>query len=213
MVLNHKIKTFIVLYLLCLLFLFGCRKNDDKQSSEQKFLTFEEYLEVTDQKWFLTGKKEYRIQAMMVSKETKFHNDYEEVDYTVKDDGETVILKGTRDEMWTTKLAKVINTYTKIDKSTISENDFKQKDVYIDLLSKAALNSNYAMFVPLEFSVTVETAWGNILHTNLSNLSHNKGDYLVCSINENGDPDLSDVWVLNGDIFKDTYDTSNVKSD
>ena len=56
---------------------------------------------------------------------------------------------------------------------------FEQKDVYIDLLTKAAPDSNYAMFVPADTIVIVETAWGDELHTNVLNVPHGDGDYLV----------------------------------
>ena len=187
------------------LFFFHFRRNDN---TELKTLSFEEYLDTTNEKWFLTGKKKYTIQAMMVSKQTSFHNDLEVVDYTVDDDGITVILKGTVGEMWTSKLEKVMSTYTRPDGSPLKEEDFSVKDVYIDITSIPSSNSNYALFVPNDTSVTVLTSWGDELHTNQKNAPHGKGDYLVCAIDENGQPDLKDVWILNGEIFPNTYDTS-----
>lgn len=46
-----------------------------------------------------------------------------------------------------------------------------------------------------------------MLHTNLPNAPHGDGDYLVCA-NKDGQPDLSDVWVVNGAVFPNTYDMS-----
>ena len=43
----------------------------------------------------------------MVSKETSFRNHLEMADYTVNDDGMTVILKGSIGEQWTSKLQDV----------------------------------------------------------------------------------------------------------
>ena len=206
---NRKLYFLIVSVLCLILLFFGFYKNNQNVPSSQKEITLEEHLKKTEEEWFLTGKKEYKVQAMMVSKEISFHNEYENVDYTVTDDGETVILKGVVGEMWATKLSKVIDTYTKTDGSQINESDFDQKDVYIDLLTKAAPDSNYAMFVPADISVIVETAWGDELHTNTMNIPHGDGDYLVCRKGEDGNPDLSDVWVLNGVIFHETYDMSN----
>jgi hypothetical protein len=51
------------------------------------------------------------------------------------------------------------------------------------------------------------------LHTNLPNAPHGNGDYLVCRINEKGEPDLSDVWVLNGLVFLEYYDTDNITNE
>lgn len=86
------------------LFFFKFRPNN---TGELKTVSFEEYLDTTSEKWFKTGKKKYTIQAMMVSKETSFHNDLEVTDYTVNDDGVTVILKGTVGEMWTDRKSVV----------------------------------------------------------------------------------------------------------
>ena len=66
------------------------------------------------------------------------------------------------------------------------------------------------MFVPNDISVTVETAGGNVLHTNLPDAPHGGGDFLICRVNKNGGPDLSDVWVLNGTVFPNTYDMSRM---
>ena len=72
----------------------------------------------------------------MVSKETSFHNELEVTDYTVTDDGITVVLKGSLGEMWASKLSKVISTYTRPDGSELSEKDFAVKDTYIDILTR-----------------------------------------------------------------------------
>ena len=176
----------------------------------QEVMTLEEYLEKGGEEWFLTGKKEYPVQAMMVSKETSVHNDYEVVDYTVTDDGESVILKGTTGELWVSRLPKVISTYTKPDGSAVSAEDFAEKDVFIDLVTIPSSDTNFAMFVPNTVSVTVNTAWGDVLHTNLPNSPHGSGDYLICRVGDDGEPDLSDVWVMNGALFPNNYDTSHL---
>lgn len=169
-------------------------------------MSLEEYLDQTDEKWFLTGKREYVVQAMMVSRETSFHNELEMADYTVDDDGETVVFKGAVGEMWASKLPNVISTYTKPDGSALSEEDFAVKDKYIEILSVPEPHSYYAMFVPLHISVTVETAWGDVLHSNLQGALHGEGDYIVCRANEGGEMDLTDIWILNGVVFPKYYD-------
>ena len=182
--------------------------GDIEYAPDQEVMSLETYLEKSGEKWFLTGKKEYTVRAMMVSKETSFRNELEVTDYTVTDDGVTVVLKGTVGEQWTAKLPKVISTYTKPDGSEITEADFAEKDIFIDLITKAAPDTNFAMFVPDSVSVTVETAWGDVLHTNLPNAPHGDGDFLVCRIGEDGLPDISDVWVVNGAVFPNTYESA-----
>ncbi len=181
------------------------------ENLEQRSLSLSEYLEQTDESWFLTGKKEYAIQGTMVSTELHFHNELENVDYVAVDDGETVVLKGTRGEMWTSPLSQVMTRYAKPDGSELRKEDFANRDVWIDIVAIPTRNSYYAMHVPNDITVTVETAWGDVLYTNLSNAPHGEGDYLVCTVQEGG-PNLSDVWVLNGLIFPDCYDISQMNN-
>ena len=103
----------------------------EENFNDQTEMALEDYLEHGDEMWFLTGKNKYTVQAMMVSKETSFHNELEAADYTVTDDGITVILKGSFDEMWASKLDKVISTYTKLDGSALCKEDFAEKDLWI----------------------------------------------------------------------------------
>ena len=211
---NRNVRMIILAFLLAAAAALSCAESAETvYASGQTVLTLEEYLAQGHETWFLTGKKEYTVQAKMVSGETSFHNELEAVDYTVTDDGITVILKGVFGEMWTSKLPKVISTYTKPDGSGIHESDFADRDTWIDLVTRAEPETYYAMHVPPDVSVTVETAWGDELHTNLPNAPHGNGDYLVCRIDEKGEPDLSDVWVLNGLVFPEYYDTDNIANE
>ena len=185
-------------------------RSNAESTRGQKSQSLEEYLESSREKWFLTGKKKYTVQAMMVSKEMTFHNDLEVVDLVATDDGETVALKGTRDEIWTSPLPQVISRYTKPDGSELRKEDFANKDVYFDIVTIPTKDAYYAMHIPNDITVVVETAQGNVLHSNLPNAPHGEGDFLVCTIREDGEPDLSDIWILNGLIFMDCYDTSNM---
>ena len=212
MVIQKRNLIIFLFAVLLTVFIVPSYADDDKieYAPGQTVMTLDEYNEKSSREWFLTGKKEYSVQGMMVSKETSFHNELEVTDYTVTDDGVTVILKGTLGEMWASKLPKVISTYTKTDGSKLSEKDFAEKDVFIDLKTIPSPDTNFAMFVPNTISVTVETAWGDILHTNLPNAPHGDGDFLVCRVGEDNAPDLSDVWVLNGVQFPETYDTTHM---
>ena len=211
---NRKAWMKILTFLLTAVTALSCAESSKiEYAPGQIVLMLNEYLAQDREAWFLTGKKEYAVKARMVSEETSFHNDLEAADYTVTDDGITVILKGKFGEMWTSKLPKVISTYTKPDGSGILEDDFADRDVWIDLITRAEPETYYAMHVPLDVSVTVKTAWGDELHTNLPNAPHGNGDYLVCRTNEKGEPDLSDVWVLNGFVFPEYYDTDGITND
>ena len=45
----------------------GCDANDTNEEQNQKHMSLSEYLSETKENWFLTGKKKYTVQAMMVS--------------------------------------------------------------------------------------------------------------------------------------------------
>lgn len=199
----------ILIILLTTSILLACAETlDNEDAPEQISMTFEDYLDQDTEEWFLTGKNEYSVQAMMVSKETSFHNDLEETDYTVTDDGVTVILKGSVGEMWASKLPKVISTYTKPDHSALCEEDFAEKDSWVEIITRQEPDTYFAMYVPRNITVTVETAWGDVLHTNMPTAPHGDGDYIICRAGEDGNPDLSDVWIVNGVVFPEYYDTS-----
>ena len=104
-----------------------------------------------------------------------------------------------------------METYTKADGSALTAEDFVA-DTYIDLQTKAEPDTNYAMFIPADIQVIVETAWGDVLTANRPEVPHGDGDYLVCSVTEDGEPDLTDVWVINGATFPDTYDMTNAET-
>lgn len=180
---------------------------------EQRCMTLEEYLGQTGEKWFRTAKTKRTMQAMMVSRETTFENAFEAVRYTVQDDGETVVLKGSCGEMLAGRLAAVISTYMKPDGSRIRADDFALRDRAIDIVTRTDPGAYFAMHIPAEISVTTVTSRGDVLHSNLPNTNHGSGDYLVCRADEKGCPDLSDVWILNGNIFPAYYEAGGTDED
>lgn len=134
------------------------------------------------------------------------YNHLELVSYHVEPDGESVILTGTVGEEWVTPVSKVLNTYTKEDGSALSADDFTDNlGKKVTLKTKGEEGTNFALRVPSDTVVRVETAWGDVLYANASDAPHGDGDYLVCN-NVDGSADLSDVWVVNGEIFPKTYD-------
>ena len=160
---------------------------------------------------FLTGKTSYTIEGRMVSEPTEVYNQLELVSYSVEPDGDSVILTGTLGEEWVSPVEKVISTYTKEDGSALSAEDFTSRlGEKIKLKTISEPGTNFALLVPSDVVVRVETAWGDILYTNASAAPHGNGDYLVCN-NVGGSPDLSDVWVVNGAVFPSTYDMTNAK--
>jgi len=145
------------------IFLMAFSGFDARGDQGQKSLSLGAYLEQTDESWFLTGKKEYTIQAMMVSGALPFHNALEDVDYVAMDDGETVVLRGTRGEMWTSPLSKVVTRYTKPDGSELRREDFAQRDVM-------ELPHNTAAHLAAPFPPVISCRFFDLPPVNLQNL-------------------------------------------
>ena len=175
------------------------------QSTKVIECTSSDYLAEHMEDGFVTGKTDYVISGMMVKDPYDTYNFLELTNYHVEDDGISVVLKGTLGEEWSTKLSKVLKTYTKEDGSALTDSDLlNNKGTFIPLRAKATPDANFAFYVPKNVIVEVQTAWGDVLYTNKSDTDHGKGDYLVCN-NKDGQPDLSDVWVVNGAVFETTY--------
>ncbi|MGN1306813.1 MAG: alpha/beta fold hydrolase [Faecousia sp.] len=171
-------------------------------------ISMQSYCSSTEYEWFSTGKTEYTVKGKMVSASTEVYNFFEDVYYTAEPNGIDVILEGTCGEQWVSKLSKVIKTYTKLDGSPLTADDFTP-DTFVEMKTIASGSSNFAMFIPIDTKVSVQTAWGDVLHANREGVPHGAGDYLVCRAGADGKPDLSDVWVVNGVLFQTTYDTTN----
>lgn len=71
--------------------------------------------------------------------------------------------------------------------------------------AQATAGQNMACFVPSGKHGQVQTSRGSILAYNGFNVGHCKGDFIVCSKLPNGQPNLADRWVVNGEVFAATY--------
>ena len=70
----------------------------------------------------------------------------------------------------------------------------------------------FAQLVPKIYKLQITTRYGTLLNVNSENSvsDHNKGDYILCSANKDGTPNLNDKWVVDGNIFEKTYELINV---
>jgi hypothetical protein len=148
-------------------------------------------------------KKSYEVDIRKSSVAVKVYNNLENVTYDVKPEENRVIITGTAGEEWLAKVDKVLSTYRKLDGSSLTEADIP---VDKKLRVKTLPGSEYfAVFVPKERQFKVQTSWGDILTINRDGIPHGDGDYLICSVKD-GNPNFSDVWVINGVIFSKTYE-------
>ena len=148
-------------------------------------------------------KKSYEVAIRKSSVPMSVYNQLEDVRYDVKPEDNRVIVTGTEGEEWLSKTDKVLKTYRNLDGSLLSDED---TPVDTKLRVKTLPGSEYyAIFVPKDMQFRVKTSWGEMLTANRGGVPHGDGDYIVCAVKD-GNPDFSDVWIVNGVIFPKTYE-------
>lgn len=210
----HLMSKVSMVGLTALMIFTGCGTTEDKkavdtaiESSQRtnEMLTLED---INKEDFKPTSKVSYTIEGKVVSKAEEVTNVLEGATYTAEPESD-VILKGTVEELWVTPMEKVLKTYTKVDGSELTAEDF-EADTYITLQTKPG-NPVFAAFVPKDTQVEIQTAWGDTLIANRPEVEHGEGDYIVCDAGEDGQPNFEDVWVVNGKVFETTYDMSRMK--
>lgn len=180
----------------CVLVLASCAST---KSSEP--LTFDQ----VDKSGFRPCQKTaYEIQIRKTSKPLTVYNRFEDVTYDVKPEDGRVILTGTSGEEWLAKPEKVCKTYENLDGTPLTEDQIPV-DTKLTVKTKIGTGTNFALFIPKKTKVIVQTSWGDTLKANRDGVPHGKGDYLMCT-SKDGKPDFSDVWVVNGETFPQTYE-------
>ena len=123
------------------------------------------------------------------------------------------VLAGTLGEMWTIDAMKLSQRYVflggggstvPISPQTLSE---RGKNGILNWTVVRTIPNNsksWACFVPSHQKGQVQTSWGAVLNINGVGVSHGKGDFVIAS-DANGKPDLSNAYVVNGNIFATTY--------
>lgn len=126
-----------------------------------------------------------------------------------------VILAGTQGELWTIKLSKLAQTYDIVNSdntaSPITPQSLSAKMVngemdWTRIRTKKDAGVVMACFVPAGYQMQITTSWGAVLTVNANGVPHGKGDFIMASCNPDGTPNMNDRWVVNGLIFRDTYD-------
>ena len=126
------------------------------------------------------------------------------------------VLCGTKGELSTISADMLAQTYTFLQNNQpylISRQSLSQRmrqDGLLDwtlirVSQQAIRGQNMACFVPIAQKGQIQTSWGAVLNINGAGVSHGKGDFIVCSKLPNGQPNLADRWVVNGEIFATTY--------
>ena len=159
-------------------------------------------------------KRKYSVhvcRADLTAPEKKIFNHLEKVVYTPSEQ-KPFVVKGTAGECWVIDPVKLCKTYEMLDGSPINPDAIGVDWVEVKTRPDAAVN--WAMCIyPDRYgeaasAVEIKTSWGDILHPNLPGIPHGEGDYAVCS-DADGAPNFDDMWVVNGEVFKNTYQSAS----
>lgn len=165
--------------------------------------------------WFPTHKLSYMVSVKLPEYGLEVENILENAHYTI-DEKKEFLIRGTVGETWVIDEAKLKKTYTFEDGTPFSKDKFIKRAegnprVYQKLktISNEDATTNFAFKLPSDaIDFPVKTSWGDTLYANSTTSPHGKGDLIVCAIDENGQPNLNDIWIVNGLVFETTYDLS-----
>lgn len=157
--------------------------------------------------YFPTTKTNYIVHAFRPAIGTKVYNFIEDEHY-VTDEKNSIVLIGTKGEMWPVKESKLLSDYKTTPElvSNIGEEP-------ISIETKGGQTIQWAMKIPEDISFIVQTPWGaellgnkeKVINPNTNEeIGHDGGDYIVCE-DLNGRPNLEDRRFVNGVIFERTY--------
>lgn len=163
--------------------------------------------------WKRTSKKLYEVYVCRPVLGTAVTNKLEGASYTT-DKNKQFVISGTLGEQQVIDVGKLAQTYTFLDGTPITPDGLKAKKVgksgeidWMHLKTKQQNKvTNWAFHLPASVKdFPVQTSRGDTVLANRVGVAHGLGDFLVCS-DLNGQPNLNDIWVVNGIIFPTTYD-------
>lgn len=153
--------------------------------------------------WFRAKKKSYEIWARIAQVGETIYNILEGATYVAEEPND-IVLSGTAGEQWVISREKFAKTYHVVN----GELTF--------FFKKVATNpsAGYVFVQQVKTIQQVRTSWGAVLTANdpRSVVPHGDGDFIVASPLPNGTPNLNDMWVVNGTIFRQTYNIEGAPS-
>lgn len=155
------------------------------------------------------SKFRYECKAYIPMLGTPVYNKLEDVTIVTKK-SEPVVIIGPAKEEYTVSLETLINNYSLRDDiglniEWLQRSGFLWTGRVLDLCWRASAKKIcFALKTNLDNTFTITTAWNNVLKVNNPGVPHGTGDYIMFG-NKNNQPDINDMWVVNGSVFKKTY--------
>ena len=167
-----------------------------------------------EQLWFRTRVKSHILHARIPSFGTKILNIVDGIEYYTQT-GSEVVLKGTCGEQSVVSLDYLLNNYTLANGASITRSYIERKlfkGTYFDIKPKVYdAYDTWAFHIPASVQGRIVTPAGQslVLNSGVADLPHNMGDFIIAS-DLHGEPNRNCMRVVNGCIFKNTYDTSHM---
>lgn len=160
-----------------------------------------------------TRKKQYDVYVCRPRPGTRVVNRLEGSQY-ITDQNKQFVISGTVGETWVIDINKLVKTYESMNGMPIIEAELRKRMNPNGIIDWMHLKTkpgggdlNFAAHLSIRKArnFPVQTSWGDVLYANRDGISYASGDFLVCS-SINGQPNLADTWVVNGEVFSTTYD-------
>ena len=163
--------------------------------------------------WKPTRKKIYYCKIRFGIMGEHIHNVLEDTHYIVRND-RPIVITGTIGEQWVISVEVLKRKYRTAEGNLITDSFLRdlmrsKSSVKIKSVPEKGNNyTNYALGLDIRKyrDIPIITSWGDTLLANRSGTNHSRGDFLVCGMLSNGQPDFNDMWVVNGQVFSETYD-------
>lgn len=162
----------------------------------------------------LCRKQIYSVKCCIPPKDIEIYNHLEDAHYTTNNT-EKVLMKGLMNEIWLIDLKTLMNSYKFLDGEDINMETLNQRgkiidnDLIMNWQDVISINNSmkYAQMIPKLYKLQITTKYGTNLNVNSDNSvsNHDQGDFILCSIDKDGKPNLNDKWVVDGNVFKKTY--------
>lgn len=153
--------------------------------------------------WKKTHKKSYECYVCRPFPGAECTNVLEGTHY-ITDQNKQFIISGTAGEMWVIDVNKLAKTYVFADGTPITPESLTarlepdQQMEWTKIKTRADASINFALHIPNSVkNFPVQTSWGDVLMANRPGVKHGIGDFMVCTDDGTGHPNLKDVWVVN----------------
>lgn len=158
--------------------------------------------------WKRTQKLKYSIWAKEAPIGTEIYNHLEKTHYTTTQE-RNIVLSGTVGEQWIIDRKRLDRTYSDREGKPVAFiQDLSLNNGWTKVFSIAQSHPTAAVIqIPREYKdIKVKTSWGDILTANSSEKVV-KGDFILADLDQNGQPKMDKLRMVDHDIFLNTYDS------